>query len=197
MHKNLYNSNLIDRIRKQIGLVKDSNRYSDKIRPEIFREDYSLLNLVHTSEASVSDYRSIRPVLATVGIGPCVAMAGYDSKNKLGFVSHNCVGDYVDELHDKVLEELRRLTPNLTMDIYIVGGMSGSGELASKLRNYAKRKLNPKSINEDLALRVSSCDYLGKSFVLDTRNGKVYSIEGGGKLQYVPSAEPRISLRTK
>ncbi len=121
-------------------------------------------------------------------------MAGYDFEHKIGFLSHNSAGDYVEILHEKVFAELFKKTSKVAMDIYIVGGMAGSGKLASRLKEYAKQKLNPKSISEDLALKVSDWLYLGKSFVLDVRDGKVYSIDGGGKLQYVPPAEPLISL---
>ena len=96
---------------------------------------------------------------------------------------------------DIVLTELNKISNGLSMDIHIVGGMLGSKELADDLRNYAKKEFNPKSINEDLALNISDWTYLGKSLVLDTRNGKIYSIDGGGRLQYLPPANPRISLR--
>lgn len=81
------------------------------------------------------------------------------------------------------------------MDIYIVGGMKHSDGLASKLRSYARKNFNPRSITEDLALEISDWTYLGKSLLLDTRDGKVYSIDGGGKLQTVPPADPQITAR--
>jgi len=191
-----YPEPLSDRLRNFLHLLrKDYNKDADKLRPEVFLGDYSLLNQVSTHEASVSTANSPRPVLETVGMGPCVAMAGYDAEQRIGFLSHSCIGDDVDA-HDLVLEEMKKLTSKeLCMQVYIVGGMVGSGKLASRLRNYARQKLNPTTIQEDLALKVSDWTYSGKSFVLDTRDGKVYSIDGRGKLQYVLSANPRISLR--
>ena len=191
-----YEDTLVGKVRKLIGFPKQNpNEIADSLRPE-FQGDYSLLNLVHGGEATVSTSQSQRPVIGSVGMGPCVAMAGYDPNRKIGFVSHNDVGDYVGVLHDLVLKELREKTKsNLEIDIYIVGGMTGSGELASRLRDIARENFNPKTINEDLALNVSDWTYLGKSFLLDVRDGRIYSIDGGGQLQYVPLAEPRISLR--
>ena len=191
-----YEDTLVGKVRKLIGFPKQNpNEIADSLRPE-FQGDYSLLNLVHGGEATVSTSQSQRPVIGSVGMGPCVAMAGYDPNRKIGFVSHNDVGDYVGVLHDLVLKELREKTKsNLEMDIYIVGGMTGSGELASRLRDIARENFNPRTINADLALNVSDWTYLGKSFLLDVRDGRIYSIDGGGQLQYVPPAEPRISLR--
>ena len=195
MAKKFYQEDLSTRFRKFIGIYRDPNKTADSLRPE-YQGDYSLLSLVHGGEATISTGESQRLVIGSVGMGPCVAMAGYDSKQKLGFISHNAIGDYVDALHDLVLKEIKKVSDSeLEMDIYIVGGMEGSNGLASKLRNIAKNRFNPKSINEDLALKVSSWTYLGKSLLLDVRDGRVYSIDGGGKLQYVPPANPRISLR--
>ena len=195
MKSKLYQGSFREKLRKFVGLYRNPNLDADKLRPEEFTGDYSLLNLVHGSEASVSTKDSLRPVLATVGMGPCIAMSGYDSKQRIGFLSHNSNEKHVDFLHDLVLDELNKLLKSeLDMDIYIVGGMIGSRGLAKKLSENAK-KFNPKTINYDLALNISEWTYLGKSFVLDTRDGKVYSIDGGGKLQYCPPAEPLISLR--
>ncbi|MFA6501823.1 MAG: hypothetical protein WCT85_03445 [Parachlamydiales bacterium] len=182
-------------------MYKHQNLDADKLRSNLFdeqfSENYSLLNLVRGSESSISTRESLRPILATVGIGPCIAMAGYDTSQGIGFLSHNGVGDYVDILHDLVLEELNNHSKSrLEMEIYIVGGMMGSGQLARKLRENAK-KFNPKRINEDLALKISDLTYIGKSFAIDVRDGKVYSLDGKGKLQYLPPAEPLISLKNE
>src|SRR3989338_24519 len=199
MKNTLYRSSLLERIKKRIGLYRNPNLDTDKLRPLLFddqfNEDYSLLNLVHGSEAFISTRNSPRPILASVGMGPCIAMAGYDSKEGIGFLSHNGIGDYVGVLYDLVLEELRKQTNSrLEMEIYIVGGMLGSNALARKLRENAQ-KFNPSKIHKDLALKISEWTYLGKSLSLDTRDGKVYSLDGKGKLQYCPPAEPLISLK--
>ena len=194
----MYEDTLIDKVRKALGFPRpDPNENSDKLRPR-YQSDYSLLSLIHSGEATIATAESPRPIIGSVGMGPCVAMAGYDSAQRIGFISHNGLGDYVEALHNLVLEELTKKSRlKLEMDIYIVGGMFMSGELARKLKDYANNNFNPKSIQEDLALSVSGGRYLylGKTFFLDTRNGKVHSIDGGGELQHVPPAEPRISLR--
>ncbi len=192
----LYEKTLVGKVRKFMGFpIQNPNEIADSLRPE-YQGDYSLLNLVGMDEATISTAESQRPVIGSVGMGPCIAMVGYDPNQKIGFVSHNGAGNYTGVLHDSVLGELKKKAKSdLEMDIYIVGGMIGSGKLASRLRNIARENFNPRTINEDLALNVSDWTYLGKSFLLDVRDGKVYSIDGGGKLQYVPSAEPRISLR--
>lgn len=192
----LYEDTLIGRIRSLLGFPRqDPQEIADSLRPE-YQGDYSLLNLVYGGEATISTSESQRPVIGSIGMGPCVAMAGYDANQKIGFISHNGFGDHVEVLHDLVLDELRKKSKSeLEMDIYIVGGMVGSSELASRLRIYARENFNPRTINEDLALDVSDWTYLGKSFLLNVRDGRVYSIDGGGQLQYVPPAEPRIFLR--
>ena len=99
---------------------------------------------------------------------------------KKDFVSHNGARNYTGVLHNLVFEELRKKSKSdLEMDIYIFGGMIVSEGLASRLRNIARENFNPKTINEDLALNVSDFTYLGKSFLLDVRDGRVYSIDDG------------------
>lgn len=188
-----YETTLSDKVRNLLHLPrKDYNKDADRLRPEVFKGDYSLVNIVEVGEASIST--PDKPILLTYALGPCVALAGYDAKQKIGFLSHNCVGN-VNTLHDLVLKEInKQTTEEIHMQIYIVGGMRGSYETVSNLRNYAKQKLNPTAINEDLALKVGDFTYLGKSFVLDTRNGKIYSVSGE-KLPEIPSTNPKISLR--
>jgi hypothetical protein len=189
---------LIDKIRKFIGFPRQNpNDIADCLRPK-YMDDYSLLNLVGMDEATISTAESQRPVIGSGGMGPCVAMAGYDPNQRIGFVSHNSAMFDPEFLHNLILKELRKKSESdLEMDIYIVGGMVGSRELASRLRNIAREYFNPRNINEDLGLNISYRAYFGKSFFLDIRDGNVYSIDGGGQLRYVPPAEPRISLRKK
>ncbi|MFA5856307.1 MAG: hypothetical protein WC867_03050 [Candidatus Pacearchaeota archaeon] len=37
--------------------------------------------------------------------------------------------------------------------------------------------------------------YIGKSFAIDVRDGKIYSLDGKGKLQYLPPAESLICIK--
>ena len=122
----LYEDTLVGKMRKFLGFPRqDPNEIADRLRPE-YQGDYSLLNLVGMGEATVSTSESQRPVIGSVGMGPCVAMAGYDPNQKIGFVSHNGaegnVGKvyhgHIGVLHDLVLEELRRKSEtDLEMDI--------------------------------------------------------------------------------
>ena len=190
----LYEDTLVGKVRKFIGFPRqDPNEVADRLRP-VYCGDYSLLNLVHGGEATISTSESERPIIGSFGMGPCIAMTGYDPKQKIGFISHNGIGDYVETLHTLVLEELRKKSKSeLKMDIHIVGGMIGSGELASRLTGVARDNFNPRRISCDLALDTSDWTYLGKSFLLDVRNGNIYSVDGR-PLSSIPKANPSIKL---
>ena len=100
--KGYYNGTMFEGFMSFLGLKRNWNEDADSLRLE-YSGDYSLLNLVHTHEATVASSESLRPVIGTVGLGFCVAMAGYDSSQKVGFLSHNCPGDYVEVFHDLIL----------------------------------------------------------------------------------------------
>ena len=58
---------------------------------EIYSRNTKLIGSVSIDEGTISSADSNKPIIATFGLGPCIALAGYDRKSKIGFISHNVI----------------------------------------------------------------------------------------------------------
>lgn len=148
----------------------------DKNR-EIFYGDYSLVGSVLSNEAGITDANSKKPMISTFGLGPCVALGGYDRKTKMAFLSHNIPLKKLEELNDPVFEYLRKRKVIFNeMDFYLVGGDEEYKSHPEEVKKYLHDKVGSqlKIVHEDV---IESYDpkRIGKSFILDSREGRFYS----------------------
>src|SRR3989338_2572539 len=171
------------------------NPNSDKGR-DIFRGDYSTLNYAPREMGVISSAQSNRPILMSYGMGPCIAVCGYDSSAGIGFLTHNSALTDVNGLHDLILKEMRKIIGrNTQLSFHLVGGWKGgekddwnSGILLKRIEEYITSNFPEATIDKDV---LDPMDYRrGKSFALDTRDGKTYCIESGEKLQSIPPGYP-------
>lgn len=132
-----------------------------------YSDDFSLVKLVHTDKAAISQSRAQYPIIGTFGIGPCVALATYHKGDKVGSISHFSVGVGVPESIRKVNTSIgNRLSDS---EIYLVGGYTLQSE---DLVNEIKTALGSVNIVEEDVLCQEQSN--GRSFLIDTRNGNTY-----------------------
>jgi len=178
-------------VRERLGLTP-RELGPDRMR-EYFSDDYSLLSGVpsrrrfrrmltpyESGTGAVASADSETPVLATSGLGPCVALAAYDRKQKIGFLSHNTAYTNIVELNDLLVRDMKyQVRDPLDLEFYIVGGVDGS-KLADEVRDYVVDHLGAnldRIVYEDTNGKVDPYGP-GRSFALDTRNGKVSCLDG-------------------
>jgi hypothetical protein len=127
------------------------------------------------SEAGFTISTDRKPIVATYGCGPCVALGGYDATNGIAFVVHfsnmeeviKCGGDIfynLSKLFKKKIES--------PIQLHLRGGIEGQSEgTISAIKVWMRR--------EDLPMEIASEDILGdgmsyaKSLFIDSRNGAV------------------------
>ncbi len=125
-------------------------------------------------EQAVTKATDDKPVLATYGIGPCIALVGYDPVNKIGFLTHYTNATELKHSFTSLLCALNRAGCNYGFDVRIVCNDSFSSEKEiDLLRNLVEhRNLHGmRMVEEDL----EPSGEISKSIALDTRTGEVFS----------------------
>ena len=145
---------------------------------EIYSRNTKLIGSVSIDEGTISSADSNKPIIATFGLGPCIALAGYDRKSKIGFISHNVPVKKLDNLNDPIFEVIDTLgIKKSNMEFYIIGGNKQYKNHVDKVKNYLNQKVeNPNIVYEDIIETIDPKN-LGKSFALDTRDQKIYSLD--------------------
>lgn len=111
-------------------------------------------------------------MLATYGIGPCVALLGWSPKDKVGFMAHYDNGIEMGGSFGGLLYWISESIPKLPadFDIRILQGDWPDQDLVRKV----KSRLN---IRPDISMKVIEEDIGGvmsKNIALDTRTGETY-----------------------
>ncbi|HKL23805.1 MAG TPA: hypothetical protein VJ912_00550 [Candidatus Nanoarchaeia archaeon] len=160
---------------KAIGLYDYNLNGPDRDR-ETYYGDYSLVGSVSTNEAGITNKNSEKPMISTRGLGPCIAIAGYIPKDKTAFLSHNVPLKKLDDLNDKIFDELeKRKIKRDNIEFYLIGGNKEYKSHLNQIKKYLNNRLNnPKIVYEDL-IETDDPKGFGKSFIIDSRNGKFYS----------------------
>jgi hypothetical protein len=129
------------------------------------------------SEASFTIATDKKPILATYGCNPCVALGGYDETNKIAFIVHFATAAEVRKagglifynISELVKEELKK-----PIQIHLRGGIKGQSEETIKAIKLWMRQ------RSDLPMEIASEDILdseysfsGKSLSIDSRTGEV------------------------
>lgn len=169
---------IIYKAREILGLNEYQKIGPDKMR-EVFYGDMNLIGSVSMDEGTISSANSNKPIIATFGLGPCIALVGYEKKSKIGFISHNIPIKKLENLNGPIFETLDELkVKKENLEFYLVGGNEKNKEHLDKIKKYLESKIKyPNIIYEDV---IESYDpkNMGKSFVLDTRNQKIYCLNG-------------------
>ncbi len=164
-----------------------------KKAPILLQEDFSrypsvMLNgneitEIFMSEAGFTSSTDKKPILATYGCGPCVALAGYDSTNKAAFLTHFTTLDEVTNSGPLILQTIRELAKEkiqAPIQLHLRGGSEFSSE---KLIDSIKKWVNS---SKDLPMQIASEKTLSnepESLSIDSRTGEVS--------EYDPKANPQ------
>ncbi len=126
-------------------------------------------------EHAITHANAEKPVLATWHLAECVALIGYDEKEKIGVLAHI---DTCADIKDFFVQ-LKR-----PYHFYLLGGNEGNHresilEEAKKAKfifgGFLDEKLNGKDIEKDCIWTISM--RLRRSIAIDTRTGEIYSYD--------------------
>ena len=147
----------------------------DKPR-EVYSGNFSLIKGKGMGKL-ISTEKSDTPIIATWGIGPCIMLSGYDTEQKIGFLVHYSDSAEICYTANSLVKEISKTTKNKPiLQFYLVGGYSGmSNETLTDVERYLQENFNrPKISHKDVLGKLGPFD--ARSFALDTRNGKIYSL---------------------
>ncbi|MBJ7450422.1 MAG: hypothetical protein JHC93_08705 [Parachlamydiales bacterium] len=129
------------------------------------------------AEASFTTASDKKPIVATFGCGPCVALGGFDSTNKIAFMVHFTNSGEVRNSCGLILSNINKLVKRKItspIQLHLRGGYEGKSEPIIKAIKILMRQ------NDDLPMEIASKDILvsdrslkGKSLSIDSRTGAV------------------------
>lgn len=128
------------------------------------------------AEASFTIATDKKPILATYGCGPCVALGGYDATNKIAFIVHFSNAREVRESGSLIFYNITKLVKKeiaTPIQLHLRGGIEGRSEpIVEAIKNWMKQK-------KDLPMEIASEEILlrdmgnSKSLSIDSRTGEV------------------------
>lgn len=182
---------------KSIDILVSSDPKSQKLAPllpfqnttpvsSLSRLDGDKIAEALQSEAAVTIATDPKPIVATYGCGPCVAIGGFDPTNKIAFVVHFANAGEVRKSGGLIFYNISKLVKNpitTPIQLHLRGGIEGQSEaIIEAIKMWMRQK-------EDLPMEIVSEDVLGngldggKSLSIDSRTGVVSS--------YNPLANPK------
>jgi hypothetical protein len=142
-------------------------------------ENAALIAEVFQSEAGFTNAVDKKPIVATFGCGPCVAVGGYDSINHVAFVVHFADANEVEKCGRRVAYNIRSLmqkplTCETPIAIHIRGGIKGKSERTVEgIRQWIMHTLDlPTTIASEEVLLSDRLDS-SESLSIDSRSGTV------------------------
>lgn len=128
-----------------------------------------------------------KPIVATYGCGPCVALGGYDPTNKIAFVVHFSNAKEIRESGGLIFYNISKLAKQkieTPIQLHLRGGIEGQSEaIIEAIKLWMKQR-------DDLPMEIASEDILdsgmnfrGKSLSIDSRTGTVS--------EYDPKTNPK------
>lgn len=119
------------------------------------------------------------PVLGTKGMGPCVAVAIYNPKTKMGALAHFDTNTDVESM-DKMLYTVRDDADD-PLEVHLAGGALGEPNSHRLVEEIVSR------LNDEPNLKIKSAELLNpsgslKSLALDTRTGEISNQFMGSQL---------------
>ena len=171
-------NNRITRTRDEYSSSLDIDQVPENNRVKETREEYSssfedVFEIIQT-EAGITCSEEEHPVLATYGIGPCVAIAGYEPNLKIGFIAH--VDELTSNPSQTIVGNLERVSSDQNYEVTLIGGNEEtSRENVQKIiDNFTLNNLNPQIKFEIVDNELYEEDLNIKSIALDTRTGELY-----------------------
>jgi hypothetical protein len=129
------------------------------------------------AEASFTTATDKKPIVATYGCGPCVALGGYDATNKIAFIVHFSNAGEVRKSGGLIFYNIAKLVKEkitTPIQLHLRGGIEGQSE---PIIEAIKMWMNQR---KDLPMEIASEDILdsgmcfgGKSLSVDSRTGVV------------------------
>jgi chemotaxis receptor (MCP) glutamine deamidase CheD len=145
------------------------------------------LKTVLQHEVSITDSKKKKYLIGTFGVGPCIAIIGYEPEHHIGFVAHidSLTTPYEHNLIVSMLSDKYK-NMNLNFELYIIGGDSDTVEQLKILYNKWKVfKHTPYGTEYLFTFNVLGKNILGnnpKEVILDTKNGQLYLYKDKTKL---------------
>lgn len=131
------------------------------------------------SELAITTADDARPIVATYGCSPCVAVGGYDPTNKIAFVVHFANAGEVRKSGGLIFYNISKLvkTPiSSPIKLHLRGGHEGQSEATIEaikqwMTWWEKDGLPMEIASEDIL--TSGMEMGGKSLSIDSRSGEV------------------------
>lgn len=153
------------------------------------------------AEASFTIATDKKPIVATYGCGPCVALGGYDAINKIAFIVHFSNAMEVRNCGRVIFYNISKLIKKkitIPIQIHLRGGYKGRSE-----RTIEAIKIWMKG-REDFPMEIASEDILcnsssgSKSLSIDSRNGQVaeYDCLLNPKRREITPLNIRLAIRS-
>ncbi|NGX56824.1 MAG: hypothetical protein K1060chlam5_01070 [Candidatus Anoxychlamydiales bacterium] len=147
---------------------------------------------VLVSEAAFTISTDPKPVVATYGCAPCVAVGGYDPTNKIAFIVHFTNAEEVRRSSVLVFRNILKLVEKpieAPIQLHLRGGLEGFSEdtiAAIKMLMTGKQDL-PMEIVSEYILGSDELNY--SSLSIDSRTGDVTSYDPLSNSQYRKMSE--------
>lgn len=177
------------RIEEQDAIIKKTNKNHIETKGTFTSlEAFGVLQ----REVAITNSLSSKPVLATDGIGPCIAVAMYNKAENKAALAH------IDALTDiasleEILEKLSK--GNAHIDVHLVGGDDTSRDKMVDLINLFKNFHNVSIESADLGKRKDAEAGLPRSLAIDARTGQVFSDFSKKQLVFDHGREERAMRR--
>ena len=169
----------------------DEKENPDQLRP-IYEGDNKLVKFIPMHSGSFVLSNNEYPIVGTGGLGPCIAFCGYDPEKKMAFMAHIAPSDDYKSLINKLQIDMREnCGPLKNIEAYLVGGNFWTSNKLSEIKKFALKNFKMKSLLEDtswviglprveemktIPANIEEENYRGKSILIDSRDGKVTSI---------------------
>jgi hypothetical protein len=128
------------------------------------------------AQAGFTVSTDIKPVLATYGCGPCVALGGYDPTNQIAFLIHFSNAREIIASSGLILLNIRKLAKEpivRPIQLHLRGGIKeGSEDIIKAIKTWMRQTCFPMEIISEDILHGESC-LESKSLLIDSRNGAV------------------------
>lgn len=144
--------------------------------PYTFKQNGDEIAEALQSEVAFTTALDKKPVVATYGCGPCVAVGGYDPTNKIAFIVHFATPGEVKHCGGLIFYNLSKLAKRkieAPIQLHLRGGeVSQSEDTIEAIKMWMRQR-------DDLPMEIASEDILdsgigfGKSLLIDSRNGAV------------------------